>query len=168
MIPTLAGGLGGVPPRGGKPLDGMNVFDMLSNGSPSPRTEILHLLDPLGNAVSPFTMSNIAGCGGKTSSATHPPGQCEESIAIRVGDYKLIVGMFARCGRDPNATSPDDIVQRMCGWWVPKGEPGNDQRTQEIAEAAARNANVSLHYRAETPTGSPPPVSAQRPPPLRL
>ena len=52
-----AGGLGGVPPTGGRPLDGMNVLDMLSNATmPSPRTEILHLIDPLGNGKENFTM----------------------------------------------------------------------------------------------------------------
>ena len=64
MIPTLAGGLGGVPPTGGRPLDGMDVSGMLSTGAPSPRKEILHLIDPLGNGQANFSMANIAGCGG--------------------------------------------------------------------------------------------------------
>ena len=33
-------------------------------------------------------------------------------MAIRQGDYKLIVGQFARCGRDPMAS---EIAQRMAG-----------------------------------------------------
>ena len=57
MSDLQAGGLGGVTPKGGRPLDGVNVFDMLSNASvPSPRTEILHLIDPLGNGKTNFTM----------------------------------------------------------------------------------------------------------------
>jgi hypothetical protein len=66
-----------VAPKGGRPLDGMDLFPMLSNASvPSARTEILHLIDPLGNSKINFTMANVAGCGGEpgTTSATHPPG----------------------------------------------------------------------------------------------
>ena len=68
-------------------------------------------------------------------------------MAIRVGDYKLIVGMFARCGRDPNRAGADEdfITQRMCGWWLPMGEEGNAQRTAEIAEANALNENASRY-----------------------
>ena len=142
MIPTLAGGLGGVPPSGGRPLDGMDVSGMLSTGSPSPRKEILHLIDPLGNGQANFSMANIAGCGGApgTTSPTHPPGPCEDSMAIRQGDYKLIVGQFARCGRDPMAS---EIAQRMCGWWLPLSAPENTKRIAEIAEARELNINAS-------------------------
>ena len=68
-------------------------------------------------------------------------------MAIRVGDYKLIVGMFARCGRDPNraGANEDFITQRMCGWWLPMGEERNEQRTAEIAEANALNENASRY-----------------------
>ena len=68
-------------------------------------------------------------------------------MAIRVGDYKLIVGMFARCGRDPNrAGSVEDfITHRMCGWLLPMGEKENNLRTAEIAEANALNENASRY-----------------------
>jgi hypothetical protein len=155
MIPTLAGGLGGVPPAGGRPLDGVDVSQMLSTGSPSPRKEILHLIDPLGNGSENFTMANIAGCGGApgTTSATHPPGPCEDSMAIRVGDYKLVVGQFARCGRNPMAS---EITQRMCGWWLPLSAPDNKRRTAEIAEARQLNINASWQGARLSGTAGPP------------
>ena len=98
-------------------------------------------------------MANIAGCGGdptaaaKKPSATHPVGVCEDSSAIRVGDYKLIVGQFARCGRNPNkdGAAEDFITQRMCGWWLPMGSAENAQRSAEIAEANELNFNASKH-----------------------
>ena len=61
-------------------------------------------------------------------------------MAIRQGDYKLIVGQFARCGRDPMAS---EIAQRMCGWWLPLSAPENTQRIAEIAEARELNINAS-------------------------
>ena len=75
-------------------------------------TEIFHLLDPLGNGNDNFTMDNIAGCGGVngTQSATHPPGVCEDSSAIRVGDYKLIVGQVRTLKRSMNRRSHVVIV----------------------------------------------------------
>eukprot|EP01046_Picozoa_sp_COSAG06_P050013 COSAG06_NODE_7822_length_2368_cov_10.134717_1_plen_144_part_00 len=68
-------------------------------------------------------------------------------MAIRVGDYKLIVGQFARCGRNPNRAGVDEdfITQRMCGWWLPMGSADNTQRAEQIAEAYALNENVSRH-----------------------
>jgi|EP01043_Picozoa_sp_COSAG02_P045437 hypothetical protein len=74
-------------------------------------------------------------------------GECEDSMAIRVGDYKLIVGQFARCGRNPNRAGEDEdfITQRMCGWWLPVGSANNTQRAEEIDEAYALNENASRH-----------------------
>jgi hypothetical protein len=68
-------------------------------------------------------------------------------MAIRVGDYKLIVGQFARCGRNPNRAGEDEdfITQRMCGWWLPVGSANNTQRAEEIDEAYALNENASRH-----------------------
>lgn len=50
MYPTLAG-LAGVGLEKTKPLDGMDVWAMLSEGKPSPRDEIVYNVDPFAGAV---------------------------------------------------------------------------------------------------------------------
>jgi arylsulfatase A-like enzyme len=45
MFPTLAG-LAGAAPRKDKPLDGLNVWSTLSEGSPSPRREVVYNIEP--------------------------------------------------------------------------------------------------------------------------
>ena len=50
MYPTLAA-LAGASTAKCKPLDGMNVWDTLSEGKPSPRTEIIYNIEPFRGAV---------------------------------------------------------------------------------------------------------------------
>jgi arylsulfatase A-like enzyme len=50
MYPTLAG-LAGVTHGKNKPFDGMNVWPTLSEGSPSPRSEIVYNIEPFGAAL---------------------------------------------------------------------------------------------------------------------
>jgi arylsulfatase A-like enzyme len=45
LFPTLAG-LAGASAAGGKPLDGLDVWGTISEGKPSPRTEIVYDLQP--------------------------------------------------------------------------------------------------------------------------
>lgn len=104
IIPTLAGRLGGSSLTGGKPLDGFDIWDMISEGKQSPRKEILHLLDPLGNADA----LDVQGCADSGQQ-----GACQNSSAIRSGEWKLIVGMFAACAHAPNSTA---ATERACGW----------------------------------------------------
>ena len=85
--------------------DGFDVWETIAKGSPSPRTEILHLIDPLGNALAP----NAAGC-----ELSGLAGPCANSSAIRKGNYKLIVGMWAMCSKNNGSM---DV--RQCGWWDP-------------------------------------------------
>jgi arylsulfatase B len=86
-LPTIAHGIAGVPmeealqPKHAfqsppPPLDGMDVWESLSTGSPSPRTEALLYLDPFNCFA------------GQQPVACTRPGQG----AIRVGKYKLISG----------------------------------------------------------------------------
>lgn len=50
-------------------LDGVNIWSSLSNGAPSPRTEILYNIDPV-----------------------------DRNLAIRIGRYKLLFGTFPNFG----------------------------------------------------------------------
>lgn len=50
-LPTFAALAGGSTEKC-KPLDGMNVWDTVSAGAPSPRKEVLYNVDPLGGALS--------------------------------------------------------------------------------------------------------------------
>jgi arylsulfatase A-like enzyme len=50
MLPTLAGLSGGVA-QGALPLDGMDVWPVIAEGAPSPRTEIVYNVDPVAGAV---------------------------------------------------------------------------------------------------------------------
>ena len=50
MFPTLAG-VAGVPLGKGKPLDGLNVWPAISEGQPSPRTEVVYNVEPFRAAV---------------------------------------------------------------------------------------------------------------------
>ncbi len=50
MFPTLSA-IAGAAPDTQKPLDGMNLWPAISQGQPSPRTELAYNVDPLGGAV---------------------------------------------------------------------------------------------------------------------
>ncbi|XP_070563089.1 arylsulfatase B-like [Ptychodera flava] len=63
-------------------LDGMDIVDMIANGSPSPRTEFVYNIDQFDKS----------------------PG-----AAIRVGDWKLIVG-------NPNMFYPGQVLSEVDGW----------------------------------------------------
>ncbi|XP_066271866.1 arylsulfatase B-like [Branchiostoma lanceolatum] len=80
-FPTLVGIAGGST-NGTKPLDGHDVWEAISEGRPSPRTEILHNIDPLFSTV--------------TSPQPHRWGNhvfnTSVHAAIRSGDWKLLTG----------------------------------------------------------------------------
>jgi arylsulfatase B len=140
-LPTIAGGIAGVdlaeaalpkhafqpaPP----PLDGMNIWESLSTGSPSPRTSALLYLDPTGC----FTGSPPVPCA--------IPGQA----ALRDGNYKIIVGHIgqymsastnvssqfcgARDGNSPPTIPPLNVTPATsppfcpAGWVLPPGSAG--------------------------------------------
>ncbi|XP_072036038.1 arylsulfatase B-like isoform X2 [Amphiura filiformis] len=85
-FPTIVSGLVGSSVNGTK-LDGHDVWDAISTGSPSPRTELLHNIDPLQPSPKADFMGNYV--------VKDPQADTfNTSIrgAIRVGDWKLITG----------------------------------------------------------------------------
>ncbi|CAB4041909.1 Arylsulfatase B [Paramuricea clavata] len=73
-FPTLVK-LAGGDLNGTKPLDGFNIWETINTGKPSPRTEILHNIDP-----------------GRVSWFYNWSAQA----ALRVGDWKLLTGFQSR------------------------------------------------------------------------
>jgi arylsulfatase B/arylsulfatase I/J len=76
-FPTLVK-LAGGDLNGTKPLDGFNVWETINTGEPSPRTELLHNIDPV---KTPWY--------GKRGSRGY---QWCPQAALRVGDWKLLTG----------------------------------------------------------------------------
>jgi len=81
-FPTIVSGLAGGKLDGSKPLDGYNVWNTIRFGSPTPRDEILHNIDPFEGHDHPFTDSLY-------NNWIFTP---EMRSAIRVGDWKLLTG----------------------------------------------------------------------------
>uniref|UniRef100_A0A8C6SJE2 Sulfatase N-terminal domain-containing protein n=1 Tax=Neogobius melanostomus TaxID=47308 RepID=A0A8C6SJE2_9GOBI len=99
-FPTLVGLAGGDPHQSAG-LDGFDVWPTISEGKPSPRTEILHNIDPLHRPYHPSE--------GQSSALWDTSVQA----AIRVGDWKLLTG-------DPGHGDwvPPQVVPSLPGrWW---------------------------------------------------
>lgn len=114
-LPMIAFGIAGVDPSEAlipkypyqsspPPLDGLNIWESISTGSPSPRTEALLYLDP----YSCFT--------GQTPVQCNIPGQG----AIRMGKYKLIHGHVSQY------MGKNNVSGQFCGYHdggVPPTQP---------------------------------------------
>ena len=88
-FPTLVNLAGGTL-NGTKPLDGFNVWETINSGVPSPRTEILHNIDPVNTPWYDYP-SSYKWC---------------PKAALRVGDWKLLTGCPgpSRYIPDPNSS----------------------------------------------------------------
>lgn len=95
-FPTLVQGVAGGNLNGTKPLDGFNVWNTIAYGEKSPRTELLHNIDPLyglprvtnewSNEDQRMYDELISQLNYKTSFNT------SLHAALRVGDWKILTG----------------------------------------------------------------------------
>ncbi|XP_038067025.1 arylsulfatase B-like [Patiria miniata] len=109
-LPTLVRSVAGGQTNGTKPLDGYDVWQTISQGAVSPRTEILHNIDPMFDYAE-ITHEDQALLDSLPGDQRFDPGF---RAAIRVGDWKLLTGSsgcpFWR--RPPE--SPDLIPIQSC------------------------------------------------------
>uniref|UniRef100_A0A8D3A305 Sulfatase N-terminal domain-containing protein n=1 Tax=Scophthalmus maximus TaxID=52904 RepID=A0A8D3A305_SCOMX len=101
-FPTLVNLAGGNVSQS-RGLDGFDVWKTISEGSESPRREILHNIDPLHKAAAQTTSWDTEG----------PVWDASVQAAIRVGDWKLLTG-------DPGHGDwvPPQVLPTLPGrWW---------------------------------------------------
>ena len=75
IIPTFVGLAGGSLAGSNGKLDGFDAWATISTGAPSPRNEILHLIDPLGNAQVVVSAATV-GLGATVAVTTLTVGRC--------------------------------------------------------------------------------------------
>eukprot|EP00756_Hemistasia_phaeocysticola_P010995 Hpha_TRINITY_DN15076_c1_g1::TRINITY_DN15076_c1_g1_i1::g.124907::m.124907/K01135/ARSB; arylsulfatase B len=114
-LPTFAA-LAGNPVPAGRPLDGYDIWAALTTDAPSPRTEILHNIDPLKHEAS-----------------------------VRVGEFKLIVGAHpAGWGPHPDGPSAEFEVAGDSGPWLFNVRDDPQERTNLYNDPAYAHVRANI------------------------
>jgi len=143
-FPTLVGLAGG--DTAGLNLDGFDVWQSISNGDPSPRTELLHNIDPMYTRGSRLNISNFDN---------------RIAAAIRVGNWKLITGnpgfgSWVAPPEDSDLRSLPDPDPRSKNIWL--FDLSNDPyETTDLFESHQEKAIELLNKLAEYDTTAMPP-----------
>ncbi|XP_022097133.1 arylsulfatase B-like [Acanthaster planci] len=109
-LPTLVRSVAGGHTNNTKPLDGYDVWKTISERAASPRTEILHNIDPMQDYES-LSLEDQALLTSLAGDHNFDPGIC---AAIRVGDWKLLTGASGSSKWRRPPESPDVIPAKTC------------------------------------------------------
>ncbi|XP_071805939.1 arylsulfatase B-like [Asterias amurensis] len=135
-LPTLVRGVAKHSTKDHLPLDGFNIWRMISLGKPSPRKELLHNIDPLEGPT--FWTLADEKMWGRLSDL---PFNVTMRAAIRHGDWKLVTGHVGSSKWSPPPESLEDISQV-----VQKDRRLSSIRLFNIKQDPTENHDVASRY----------------------